>query len=50
MTTEEGIHIIALHNHMIGDEPAFYFAHFWGKGPAKELVQGIKAALEASKP
>jgi hypothetical protein len=41
------IHIVALHNHMIGEQPAFYFAHFWGKGPAKELAQGLKAALDA---
>jgi hypothetical protein len=40
------IHVVALHNHMIGEEPPFYFAHFWGKGPAKELAQGLKAALE----
>jgi hypothetical protein len=44
-----GIHIVALHNHMIGEEPPFYFAHFWGKGPAKELAQGIKAALQAQR-
>lgn len=42
-----GIHIVALHNHMIGEHPAYYFTHFWGKGPAKELAQGFKAALEA---
>ena len=41
------IHIVALHNHMIGEKPAFYFTHFWGKGPAKELAQGVKAALDA---
>jgi hypothetical protein len=46
---EHGIHIVALHNHMIGEEPPFYFTHFWGKGPAKELAQGIKAALEAQR-
>ena len=42
-----GIHIVALHNHMIGEHPAYYFTHFWGKGSAKELAQGFKAALEA---
>jgi hypothetical protein len=41
------IHIVALHNHMIGEQPAFYFTHFWGKGPAKELAKGIKSALDA---
>jgi hypothetical protein len=42
-----GIHIVALHNHMIGERPAFYFTHFWGKGPAQELAKGVKAALDA---
>jgi hypothetical protein len=42
-----GFHIVALHNHMIGEEPAFYFTHFWGKGPAENLAKGFKAALEA---
>ena len=32
---------------MIGEEPAFYFTHFWGKGPAKELAGGLKTALDA---
>jgi hypothetical protein len=41
------IHIVALHNHMIGEQPAYYFTHFWGKGPAKDLARGLKSALEA---
>jgi hypothetical protein len=41
------IHVVALHNHMIGEQPAFYFTHFWGKGPAERLAQGIKSALDA---
>ena len=40
------IHIVALHNHMVGEEPAFYFTHFWGKGPAEKLAKGVKAALD----
>ena len=44
-----GINLVALHNHMIGEEPAFYFTHFWGKGPAQELARGVKSALEAQK-
>ena len=32
---------------MIGDKPAFYFTHFWGKGSAEDLANGIKAALDA---
>jgi hypothetical protein len=41
-----GINVVALHNHMIGEEPAFYFTHFWGKGPTEELAKGIKLALD----
>ena len=42
-----GIHVVALHNHMVGEQPAFYFTHFWGKGPAAELARGVKSALDA---
>lgn len=42
-----GIHIVALHNHMVGEQPSFYFTHFWGKGPAAELARGVKSALDA---
>ena len=40
-----GVHIVALHNHMIGDEPAFFFTHFWATGPAAELAAAFKSAL-----
>lgn len=41
-----GIHIVALHNHMIGETPPYYFLHYWGKGDPRELAKGIKAALD----
>jgi hypothetical protein len=44
-----GLHIVALHNHMIGEQPAFYFTHFWGKGRAEDLAKGVKSALDAQK-
>src|SRR5207249_8680961 len=40
-----GLHVVALHNHMVGEQPAFYFTHFWGKGPPAELAAGVKSAL-----
>ena len=46
---KSGIHIVALHNHMVGEQPAFYFTHFWGKGRAEDLAKGFKAALDAQK-
>jgi len=39
------INIVALHNHMIGEQPPFYFLHFWGKGVPEDLAQGLKAAM-----
>jgi hypothetical protein len=44
-----GIHIVALHNHMIGEQPRLYFTHFWGKSRPEELAKGVKAALDAQK-
>jgi hypothetical protein len=32
---------------MIGEQPAFFFTHFWGKGSTQELAKGLKTALEA---
>ncbi len=39
------IQVVALHNHMIGEEPAYYFAHFWGKGAPLNLARALRAAL-----
>jgi len=42
-----GIHVVALHNHMIDERPAYYFTHYWGRGPARELAEGLRSALDA---
>lgn len=42
-----GIHIVALHSHMVGEEPTLYFTHFWGKGSSGDLAQAVRAALDA---
>jgi hypothetical protein len=42
-----GIHVAALHNHMTSGEPFYFFTHYWGKGTAKDLAQGFRAALDA---
>lgn len=44
-----GIHVVAVHNHMIGEEPTYFFVHFWGKGPAIDLARGFRSALDALK-
>ncbi|MFO0967105.1 MAG: DUF1259 domain-containing protein [Gemmataceae bacterium] len=38
-----GLHVVALHNHMIGEEPAFFFVH-WGRG--RRAARGLKHALD----
>ena len=43
------IRVVAIHNHMVGEEPSFFFLHFWGKGPTQKLAQGVKSALDAQK-
>src|SRR5215471_4261719 len=40
-----GLNVVAIHNHMTGGEPAVYFLHYWGTGPADKLASGFKAAL-----
>jgi hypothetical protein len=46
---KSGIQIVALHNHMIGEQPAFIFTHFWSKGKAEDLAKSLKAAMDAQK-
>jgi hypothetical protein len=40
------INVVAIHNHMTGEEPRIMFLHFWGIGSTTELATGIKAALD----
>lgn len=42
-----GIHIVALHTHMIGEQPDLYFTHFWATGKAVDLAHGFRKALDA---
>jgi hypothetical protein len=42
---QAGINIVAIHHHMIGEEPRLIFFHYWGRGPARDLASAVKAAL-----
>jgi len=42
-----GIDIVAIHQHMSGEEPRVLFLHYWGIGRAADLAKGIKAALNS---
>jgi len=39
------LEVVALHNHMLGDEPRIIFLHYYGRGSADKLAQGFRAAL-----
>ncbi|MFN2622265.1 MAG: DUF1259 domain-containing protein [Chthoniobacterales bacterium] len=43
------INIVAIHSHMTHEEPRILFFHYWGRGPAKQLADSIKAALPTSR-
>lgn len=43
---ENGIEVVAVHNHMVHEEPRIFFLHYWGVGPASRLVHGLKVALD----
>ncbi|WER47307.1 DUF1259 domain-containing protein [Cupriavidus sp. WKF15] len=42
-----GINIVAIHQHMIGEQPRYMFLHYWGKGKATELATSVRKALDA---
>jgi hypothetical protein len=44
-----GIHVVAIHGHMIHEEPRIVFLHFWGTGPAEDLARGVRRALDAQR-
>ena len=42
---ENGIEVVALHNHMIHEQPRIFFLHYWGVGSAEKLARGLREAL-----
>ena len=44
---KEGINIVAIHQHMINEEPRILFLHYWGLGKAVSLAQSLETVLKA---
>jgi len=44
-----GIHVVAIHHHMTGEEPRILFVHYWGRGSVAVLGAAIKQALALTK-
>lgn len=42
---QNGLDVVAIHHHMTATQPAIFFLHYWGTGPAEKLAAGFKAAL-----
>ncbi len=43
---KHNLDVVAVHNHMIGEQPRMMFLHYYGSGPAMTLAQGFRAALD----
>lgn len=43
---EHGIEIMALHNHLLEEEPGLFFTRFFANDDAQELARGVRAALD----
>jgi len=41
-----GIEVVAVHNHMVHEQPRIFFLHYWGVGPVEELARGLKQAID----
>ena len=42
---DNGINIVAIHQHMTGENPRMIFLHYYGRGKALALAQAVKAAI-----
>ena len=41
-----GIEVMAIHSHMLTEEPRIIFMHFWANDDAIKLARGLRAALD----
>ena len=42
---ENGIEVVAIHSHMLQEQPRLFFVHFWANDDAVRLANGLEAAL-----
>ena len=43
------IDVVAIHQHMIGEQPRLVVLHYWGVGPAASLARALRAALDLTR-
>jgi hypothetical protein len=44
-----GVNIVAIHHHMVGEQPRILFLHYWGRGASATLAASVKKALDLTK-
>jgi len=42
------IEVTAIHNHMLDEQPRFFFIHFWANDDAQKLAHSVRTALETT--
>lgn len=43
---QNGIEVVAIHSHMLEEQPRLFYVHFWANDDAVTLANGLKAALD----
>jgi hypothetical protein len=43
---KHGVDIVAIHQHMSGEQPRIVFLHYWGVGRSVDLAKAVVAALD----
>lgn len=43
------VQVVAIHNHMVGENPRMLFVHYWGEGEAAELAKILRIVLDRTK-
>ena len=41
--------VLAIHQHMTGEQPRIMFLHYWGVGRADELAKSLRTALDLTR-
>jgi hypothetical protein len=44
-----GISVVAIHQHMVGEQPHIMFLHYWGVASTNDLAKGLRAALDVTR-
>jgi Domain of Unknown Function (DUF1259) len=43
---KQNLEVVAVHQHMLEEQPRIIFLHYYGRGPALALAQGFRSALD----